>query len=56
MKCPYRISEHKRIVRGFSSEIHISERTEFEECYGENCPLYDEDIGCIRVQNEGGEV
>ena len=56
MKCPYRVSTNKIIVKAGNPKIF--EETNFEECYGEDCPLYDDDNnGCMRIYNEtGGEL
>lgn len=50
MKCPYRVSTYKQIVKGCNTEIF--EKAEFEDCYGEDCPLYYDEGVCSRVQNE----
>lgn len=56
MKCPYRIKkiEYHGVSHGAyclkSNDIH----EDFEDCYGESCPLYIGQDKCARVEREKG--
>lgn len=54
MKCPYRIK--KMIYKGVSHGAYAMKsndiREEFEECYGESCPLYIGFAKCARAEAE----
>ena len=55
MKCPYRVKTNKRFWKSENGTNLVRESVEFEDCYYEECPLYDYGI-CKRVAMEGGDL
>lgn len=59
MKCPYRVSTNKQIIKSSSGAV-IGEETVYEDCYTEDCPFYCttetyREPFCIRVETEKGD-
>ena len=56
MKCPYRVGVNRKIFKATDGSTVVREQIEYEECYGDSCPLFcNEGVYCARAESEGGE-
>lgn len=57
MKCPFRadaVYEYEKIKgqNGIPDFLQTKQRTEFSDCYEEECPYYCYPNGCLRISED----